>query len=467
MGVFIWVFLVARSVREGLEEGDSIALMRQRVDELPSDLEKYFELIQSRVPRVYRKRTYQAFKLAQLTIGQDAPCFINDSSSFIRFWILSRELMDERRFAFELDLQFIPPSQQPPMYQDTRRFLGSCCKDFLHLQPRSDVSQVEFLHRTVHDFLGSAEMRLTIDDNVPAHFTDPLFPLHVALARLKIVTGRYLLLWQHTIDALAKTLESIEPSEEAKELVQEYEKAAVSYVKHHWSRSLGNAPGKIRDNAVVRRMAVFFASYELHTFIYAIVSIDPLVMRTRIPNSGSIFEAALGLSSYRRFPMARIKQTSVQILLQNFEGGPVWHKFLLKALREHLRWTVNETGHVAKVIQQFVHSGADMQTRVTLPPEMQVTRRNRSEASPSPIEILATIFPEHQLEDIVSSMELLGDDWSLVHGRLGRTWVRKDMKSAANGVSHFKSAREALKLGRAISVALFKTGLAGLGWEQS
>ncbi|EGP85483.1 uncharacterized protein MYCGRDRAFT_14031, partial [Zymoseptoria tritici IPO323] len=59
-GVFLWVFLAVRSLKEGLEENDDIRILRQRLQELPADLEEYFDVILSRVHKVYRNLTATA-----------------------------------------------------------------------------------------------------------------------------------------------------------------------------------------------------------------------------------------------------------------------------------------------------------------------------------------------------------------------------------------------------------------------
>lgn len=61
-GVFLWVYLVIRSLLRGLANRDEIRDLQQRLDELPSDLEEYFELMMSRIENVYRTRTARIFQ---------------------------------------------------------------------------------------------------------------------------------------------------------------------------------------------------------------------------------------------------------------------------------------------------------------------------------------------------------------------------------------------------------------------
>lgn len=84
-GVFFWVYLVVRSLREGFEEGDSIMIMHQRLNEFPADLGEYFEHMLSRVSKTYRSQTPQALKLATLTIGPEEPITFTIRRASYRF----------------------------------------------------------------------------------------------------------------------------------------------------------------------------------------------------------------------------------------------------------------------------------------------------------------------------------------------------------------------------------------------
>ncbi|KAF2723849.1 hypothetical protein K431DRAFT_218899, partial [Polychaeton citri CBS 116435] len=62
-GVFLWGFLVIRSVCDGLANGDSIAILQSRVDELPEDLIEYFKLMFKRISPTYRGLATQLLRL--------------------------------------------------------------------------------------------------------------------------------------------------------------------------------------------------------------------------------------------------------------------------------------------------------------------------------------------------------------------------------------------------------------------
>ncbi|KAK5120710.1 hypothetical protein LTR85_006068 [Meristemomyces frigidus] len=52
-GVFLWVYLVVKSILRGLAEGDPIHMLRHRVQEFPAVLEEFFRNMLSRVDGVY------------------------------------------------------------------------------------------------------------------------------------------------------------------------------------------------------------------------------------------------------------------------------------------------------------------------------------------------------------------------------------------------------------------------------
>lgn len=52
-GVFLWVHLVVQSLLHGLEDDNDIPDMQERVDILPSDLEKYSKHMLGEIDQVY------------------------------------------------------------------------------------------------------------------------------------------------------------------------------------------------------------------------------------------------------------------------------------------------------------------------------------------------------------------------------------------------------------------------------
>ncbi|KAK7706210.1 hypothetical protein SLS57_009749 [Botryosphaeria dothidea] len=61
-GVFLWVYLVVRSLRKGLVNSDTVEILRERVRSLPSDLKAFFCQILDSVDDVYKIQTARTFK---------------------------------------------------------------------------------------------------------------------------------------------------------------------------------------------------------------------------------------------------------------------------------------------------------------------------------------------------------------------------------------------------------------------
>ncbi|KAE9569295.1 hypothetical protein CGMCC3_g14616 [Colletotrichum fructicola] len=62
-GVLFWVFLVIKSILRGLDNLDDIGTLRRRLDELPSDLNAFFERMMDSIENVYKQEAHTAFLL--------------------------------------------------------------------------------------------------------------------------------------------------------------------------------------------------------------------------------------------------------------------------------------------------------------------------------------------------------------------------------------------------------------------
>lgn len=173
MGVFLWVVLACRSLLDGFAAYDRMSELRQRIDELPPQLEDLFRLMLERVDRRYR---FESAKLLRL-------CYENSASSgSIPLPTIGLALLDE----FNLDPAMMPRMQDLTMSQMADKCttlegrLRSRCGGLLEINlelsitpadsdPSSQVcfcgqinrqrhnrvvdSTVGFMHRTVFEFL--------------------------------------------------------------------------------------------------------------------------------------------------------------------------------------------------------------------------------------------------------------------------------------------------------------------------
>jgi hypothetical protein len=198
-GVFLWVYLAVRSLLSGFEEGDSIAIMQRRIDELPGDLIPYFKLMLSRMDQVYRQITSSALLLAAIPTRFAGQGLVY--VSFLDLWPMleSPDYFEDVDFAFKDTYTFCSSEDLQAMKLETAQQIRASCRDLLHIpwsrkalnHDGTDLaflrhSKVEYLHRTVHDFLLLDEVRQELFENSPRHLQDPGIAVRVALARAKI-----------------------------------------------------------------------------------------------------------------------------------------------------------------------------------------------------------------------------------------------------------------------------------------
>ena len=185
-GVFLWVYLVVRSVIRGIAEGDDIDFLRHRVQSFPSDLDEFFRNILVRVDAEYKAQSSQALYLAYLGV----------SASWIDFWLIrqSPSGLSSPEFAYELAIEGLSLQRLEKRVNETRTFLSAVCKDLLWL-PKHNVQdhfpipfhkRVVFLHRSVYDFLKAENIQAMLKDQVPDHFKNGKITHQLNLARLKL-----------------------------------------------------------------------------------------------------------------------------------------------------------------------------------------------------------------------------------------------------------------------------------------
>ncbi|KAK6399965.1 hypothetical protein LTR81_024737, partial [Elasticomyces elasticus] len=202
-GVFLWVFLAVRSLIEGLEEDDNVRLLRRRVDELQAKLEDYFDLILSRVDKVYRHYTATALYIAHkgaksLLCPHERWDFPSDHCrSFLNLWLLQNG-GEERDFALKREVSQVSVLECQAMVLQTNRFISACCKDLLSVPkplpaPKTDEQtyltqyKVDFLHRIVFEYLDSQRVAKRLRRSIVQHASQRRWEPMLAIARLSLV----------------------------------------------------------------------------------------------------------------------------------------------------------------------------------------------------------------------------------------------------------------------------------------
>lgn len=153
-GVFLWVRLAIRSLRDGITNEDPVSLLHERLRAIPLDLEEFFEQILASVEPIYRIRMANTF-LATLRSGKPL--------RIMCYYFLEH---DDPTCSFEQPAMRWSESTIQQRVLQTQRRLNGRFKGLL--EPTSTVNTtsqttVDFLHRTLRDFLIKGRMRKRLD----------------------------------------------------------------------------------------------------------------------------------------------------------------------------------------------------------------------------------------------------------------------------------------------------------------
>lgn len=197
-GVFLWVYVVVKSIISGLDEGDKPEFLRERVLEYPVDLESFFDTILSRIDHFYHHQTAQSLVLAFMYAeGHDAAA---TCSSYLDFEFIGRSLggLNDTRFLWMLEPRKLSAPAFLNLAKSTRKFLSAACKDLLvlpipswrsarYLAEDPSLAKVQFLHRTVFDYLKSSGRIHKYEQKVPLCFKNGSVFHLVNMGKLKSV----------------------------------------------------------------------------------------------------------------------------------------------------------------------------------------------------------------------------------------------------------------------------------------
>ena len=203
-GVFLWVFLVVRSLISGLQNADRIMDLQRRLRRFPSDLEGYFQHILNNIDDNYKQQTAQTFFLALQA---------SEPLSLMTYAMVD-ELEVNPSYALDLGIHQISSAEITSKHSDMKLRINARCKDLLEVtpvgqKPRASLDRgglahdsytsspsfyeyneykVDFLHRTVRDFLHLREIYERILGNVSGDFNVDQSLCAAILAQVKTVS---------------------------------------------------------------------------------------------------------------------------------------------------------------------------------------------------------------------------------------------------------------------------------------
>jgi hypothetical protein len=181
-GVFLWVYLVVRSLIRGMGNKDTLQDLQMRLNELPDDLERYFTLMMDSIEGLYRQRTAKIFRVL-LQAEMVLPV--------LTFHFLDEEAINPD---YALGEVLVDVSKNPERLK--RHQLIAQCRDLVHitrLTPEAPIPfkyGVGFLHRTVADYFRTSGPEALLIKRSGQGFDPRLSLCRAFLAQFKVmVTG--------------------------------------------------------------------------------------------------------------------------------------------------------------------------------------------------------------------------------------------------------------------------------------
>lgn len=154
-GVFLWVFLVTKVLREGMTNRDRLPDLRRRLDSFPCELEDFFKQILNSVETIYHPKTAT---ILQIALAAKEP--------------LDMVIYDFHDLEHDDEDYFISSPMSPFTREDESEIYG---RMVCHLNSRtrglleisSPSAPVTFLHRTVKDYLTTRPLMDFLQKNAP------------------------------------------------------------------------------------------------------------------------------------------------------------------------------------------------------------------------------------------------------------------------------------------------------------
>ncbi|ENH69384.1 hypothetical protein FOC1_g10011735 [Fusarium oxysporum f. sp. cubense race 1] len=154
-GVFLWIVLACRSVIEGCDDFCTIAELKERVDELPKQIEDLIEHILEKIDPRWKQ---EAMKLIQLVYTNEG-CELADSIPTLGLHLTYEQGLGRDTSLSGLKLAPVPSAEMEAQCRIMEGRIRSRCCGLLEVRnvdlfdERIEKCTVGFMHRTVYDML--------------------------------------------------------------------------------------------------------------------------------------------------------------------------------------------------------------------------------------------------------------------------------------------------------------------------
>lgn len=183
-GVFLWVYLVTALLLAGIRDGDSIPELQRRLDHIPPDLEDYFKHMIGGLEAIYLQQACHLFQIA----------LKSNSLSLLTYSYTQEEDPD---YAINIQFGCISDPDLHERLEWMKRRLNSRCKGLLEVytdpkhKHRFFDLKVDFLHRSVRDFLQTPFASTVLEQQTDASFDVDVELCKSYLIQLKTIKDSY------------------------------------------------------------------------------------------------------------------------------------------------------------------------------------------------------------------------------------------------------------------------------------
>jgi hypothetical protein len=403
-GVFLWVFLVVRSLLGEIIADTRLDTLHEKLAAIPSDLERYFESILFGIEDDFRQQTAHKF-LITLQAVQTIPLMC--------YWFMDHGNVDD---VTAMKHQSLSPDIAAERLRDAAKSLETQCKGLLkafnpELEPSPDTEQqwlfehrVDFLHRTVADYLLTADMQMFLRKWSSDSFNGDLVICRASLAMLKITPSQHIMFREpsrvpsilHLFFSHVKFLESAQPCDPYSLLLDDViSKLTKQNEDLDDIKGLLLGPGIYWSYQSSFEFSILYhcVSYSLERYVTS--QLDSGRAAFPEPPSG-LLSACLSWDPRVRPGKLTLNLETIQSLLRrkldpNMQWGDrgfsFWQMLLTTAFSNYLKGAMTQTE--CDAIKTSIEHGADLQAHI------DVYRGSRIGDTPA-IDIVEKLLPKEQ-----------------------------------------------------------------------
>ena len=290
-GVFLWVYLVVRSLRDGILNGDSTTILQKRLRAIPTDLEPFFEQILRTVDPVYSE-----YMARTLLVALDSPFPLK---------IVHYSFLDEENpnYGFQLHYQQFDKATLHKRVTQTHKRLNGRYKGLLEVWKHGEDIEaddaVNFLHRTLRDYLLTPQVRKRLLQDLPPDFDAFVHIGSVYLAEAKFVLDCHPRSFRASIYIASKITQMTEDVEVEFKIYDHVERV----LRLHWREMFATEPGQIMLKITIHQGRTDYFNHRTKTE-YGIEDISDLLRHALFCrlNCHDSFAKPMGLATYAETP---------------------------------------------------------------------------------------------------------------------------------------------------------------------